>query len=67
MTGSAKTRIIPSIEKPAEKEWDLVVTAVESTREIWVCPQSSVEILKQLEVIMRMKHHSIECFTGGFI
>ena len=65
MTGSAKTRTIPSIEKPAEKEWDLVVTCVETTREVWVHPQRSVAILKDLEAKMLRKQNSIECYNGG--
>ena len=67
MSGTAKIRTIPSIDKPAEKEWDLVVTAVETTREVWVHPQSSVGILKELEAKMLRRHHSMECFSGGFI
>ena len=65
MTGSAKTRTIPSIDKPAEKDWDLVVTAVETTREVWVHPQSSVGILKELEAKMLRKHRSSQGFSGG--
>ena len=65
MTGAAKTRTIPSIEKPAEREWDLLVTAVETTREVWVRPHSSVGILDQLEAKMERKHHSRESFSGG--
>ena len=66
LTGSAKTRTISSIDKPWEKEWDLVVTAVESSREVWVQPQTSGGILKELEAKMLKKHHSNECFSGGF-
>ena len=66
MTGAAKTRTIPSIEKPAEREWDLLVTAVETTREVWVRPYSSLGILDQLEAKMERKHHSRESFSGGY-
>ena len=65
MSGSAKTRTIPSIGKPSEKEWDLVVTAVENSREVWVQPQSSGGILKELETNMLRKHVSSKGFSGG--
>ena len=65
LNGQAKKRIIPSIEKP-KTEWDVVITAVETSNEVWVSPGSSLETKKQLETKLLESHLSLSSasFTG---
>ena len=66
LNGQAKKRIIPSIEQP-KTEWDVVITAVETSNEVWVSPRSSLDTKKQLETKLLDYHLSLSSasFTGS--
>ena len=57
------SNVIPAMDKPLKKEWDMLITAVEASNEVWVSLTSSLEAKKQLEAELRRSHCSS---SGGF-
>jgi len=62
-----ESQTIPTVEKPTKRDWELEITAVESSNEVWVNLRSQLEMKKQLEAELLQKHlsDSSASFSGG--
>jgi len=68
VNGGMSPQTIPTIEKPTTRDWELEITAVESSNEVWVSLRSLKEVKNQLETELLQKHLSsvsFNSFNGG--
>ena len=65
VNGGTSPPTIPTIEKPTTRDWELEITAVESSNEVWVSLRSLKEVKNQLETELLQRHLSSVSFNGG--
>ena len=68
VNGGMSPQTIPTFEKPTTRDWELEITAVESSNEVWVSLRSLKEVKNQLETELLKKHLSsvsFNSFNGG--